>query len=296
MIDQPLVSIVIPCYNHEHFVQDCIQSVIDQTYQNIELIIIDDGSSDDSVTKIEEMLSLCKERFTKFEFRDRPNKGLSSTLNEAIDWCQGKYFSAIASDDLLLKDKVNIQVMLMEKNNEISALFGSVDYINENNEIKINNELKEDEYNFDRIILNDCSIYAPTQMMVLQLLKEIGGYDPSIKVEDWYMWLKMAEKGKVYCISNKLAIYRIHSGNSTRNTKMIYDNNMKTLSLYESHYLYNKAFNKITWIYIIWSGQTDRKSSFFSLLNFLKNKPTQLFSKNFLVYLKYNFLKIKNWY
>ena len=66
--NQPLVSIVIPCYNHENFVQDCIQSVIDQTYQNIELIIIDDGSKDNSILKILDMVDLCKSRFVNFEF------------------------------------------------------------------------------------------------------------------------------------------------------------------------------------------------------------------------------------
>ena len=92
--NQPLVSVVIPCYNHEQFVQDSIQSVIDQTYRNIELIIIDDGSKDGSVEKIQEMVDICEQRFTRFEFRSRPNKGLSSTLNEALEWCKGKYFSA----------------------------------------------------------------------------------------------------------------------------------------------------------------------------------------------------------
>ena len=60
--NQPLVSVVIPCYNHEQFVRDSIQSVIDQTYQNIELIIIDDGSKDSSVEIIKKMLSACEQR------------------------------------------------------------------------------------------------------------------------------------------------------------------------------------------------------------------------------------------
>jgi len=83
--NQPLVSVVIACYNHEFFVQDSIQSVIDQTYQNIELIIIDDGSKDGSVKKIQEMIPNCQQRFIRFEFRHRLNKGLSATLNEALE-------------------------------------------------------------------------------------------------------------------------------------------------------------------------------------------------------------------
>ncbi|HCJ7896604.1 TPA: glycosyltransferase family 2 protein, partial [Acinetobacter baumannii] len=121
--EQPLVSIIIPCYNHANFVQDCIQSVIAQTYQNIELIIIDDGSKDETVEKIQKLVTQCTERFVKFEFRHRPNKGLSATLNEALEWCQGEYFSAIASDDMMLNDKIEIQIDFL-KNSIDSTIVG----------------------------------------------------------------------------------------------------------------------------------------------------------------------------
>ena len=69
MTTTPLVTIAIPCYNHEQYVQDSIQSIIDQSYSNIELIIIDDGSKDNSVLKIQELISICTNRFSRFEFR-----------------------------------------------------------------------------------------------------------------------------------------------------------------------------------------------------------------------------------
>lgn len=294
--NQPLVSIVIPCYNHENFVQDCIQSVVDQTYQNIELIIIDDGSKDHSVESIQKMVSKCEERFVRFEFRSRPNKGLSATLNEAIEWTEGKYFSTIASDDLMIENKTEIQVSYLEKNDDITALFGSANYINENNKIKEIAKLAEKKYYFDNILLNECQFYAPTQMMRTDILKELGGYDPTILVEDWYMWLKMAEKGRVYCLSNVLALYRIHSENSTRNSKFIYENNLKTLSLYKDHPLYKKAYAKIRWTYIIWTGQNNRVESLNLLYQYIKSDPTVIFSKFSLVYCKYFFIKLKNWF
>ncbi|MDH1365256.1 glycosyltransferase [Acinetobacter johnsonii] len=294
--NQPLVSIVIPCYNHEQFVQDCIQSVIDQTYENIELIIIDDGSKDHSVESIQKMVPKCDERFIRFEFRSRPNKGLSATLNEAIKWCKGNYFSIIASDDIMLEKKTAIQVDFLEKNLDTVALFGSADYIDENNNIKSQNSLKEKEYLFDKIFLNECAFFAPTQMLRMNTLLKIGGFDEKILVEDWYMWLKMAEEGRVYCLSNVLALYRIHSENSTRNSKFIYENNLKTLSLYKDHPLYKKSYAKIRWIYIIWTGQNNRIESLKLLYEYVRSEPLVVFSKFSLVYCKYFFVKIKNWY
>ncbi len=67
----PLVTVVIPSYNHQNFVQDSIRSIIQQSYQNIELLVIDDGSSDQSIEKIKEMVEQCEERFVRFEFRYR---------------------------------------------------------------------------------------------------------------------------------------------------------------------------------------------------------------------------------
>lgn len=296
MIVNPLVSVVIPCYNHEQFVQDCIQSVIDQTYENIELIIIDDGSKDGSVEKIQEMMGLCKERFTRFEFRARPNKGLSATLNEAIELSKGKYFCGLASDDLIIEEKIKLQVDFMEKNEDVSALFGSADYIDELNNVKKLNKLKNQQYQFDKIFLNECLFFAPTQMMRLDILRAVGGYDPEILVEDWYMWLKMAENGKVYCLSETLAKYRVHENNSTRNAKFIYENNLKTLSLYSDHKLYKKSYRKIRWTYIIWTGQHNKLLSIKFVLKYIYEVPEAIFSRHFLVFCKYFFLKRKDWF
>uniref|UniRef100_UPI00124F80C0 glycosyltransferase family 2 protein n=1 Tax=Acinetobacter nosocomialis TaxID=106654 RepID=UPI00124F80C0 len=291
-----LVSIIVPCYNHERYIQGTIRSIINQNYENIELIVIDDGSKDSSVEKIYQMHEVCKNRFKRFEFRHRENKGLSATLNEALEWCQGKYFSTIASDDLMLEDKTEIQVDFLENNHDVVALFGSADYIDENDSIKKTNELKKQEYTFDKIFLNDCQFYAPTQMMKLDTIREIGGYDPEILVEDWYMWLKMAEKGIVYCLSKKLALYRIHSSNSTKNSKFIYENNLKTLELYKDNVLYDKAYAKIRWTYISWTGQQDKLKSLRLLLEYIYNSPFTIFSRNFLVYCKYFFVKMKDWF
>ena len=102
----PLVSVCVPAYNHEKYIAECIQSIIEQDYKNIELIIINDGSKDKTDEVIKSYEQKCQERFVRFEYRNRGNRGLSETLNEMVDWSHGKYFSAIASDDILLFNKI----------------------------------------------------------------------------------------------------------------------------------------------------------------------------------------------
>jgi alpha-1,3-rhamnosyltransferase len=84
------VSIVVPYYNRAQFLNENIQSVIDLDYKNIELTVIDDGSKNNRVEVIRKLIPECKARFKRFEFRHRPNKGLSATLNQGIIYSKGQ--------------------------------------------------------------------------------------------------------------------------------------------------------------------------------------------------------------
>lgn len=194
---QPLVSIVIPCYNHEQFVQETIQSVIDQDYENIELIIIDDGSKDKSVDVIQQMIPACKKRFVRFEFRFRPNKGLCATLNEALEWCEGEYFSPIASDDILFSEKTKIQVRVFrrESSDELVGVFSGIELINNNGLVIKKKNGRNKFFSFSDILLRKAFLPAPSAMLVLKKVKGIGGYNPDFSIEDFYMWLRLTEKG-----------------------------------------------------------------------------------------------------
>ncbi|MBP2281460.1 alpha-1,3-rhamnosyltransferase [Psychrobacter sp. PL19] len=243
----PLVSIVIPCYNHEDFVQDSIQSVIDQTYNNIELIIIDDGSKDNSISKIQEMVDSCEQRFVRFEFRSRPNKGLSATLNEAIKWCKGEYYSAIASDDQIFDYKTSTQVNFLENNRDYVAVFGGVQVIDENNKKLEKVISKARAYSFDDIIMNKHSLFAPTQMIRMNSIKKTGGYKPNMLIEDWYMWLLLSREGKIFNTGKVIAFYRRHDTNMTKDLKKMNSGRLEVLSFFSDSRLHVKAVNNIKW-------------------------------------------------
>lgn len=144
--EEPLVSVVISCYNHQDYISAAIQSVIDQDYRYLELIIIDDGSQDGSVQEIQRMIRACNKRFVRFEFRNRDNKGLAVSLNESLKWAQGKYFSVIASDDLMEKHKISSLVNKLEHiADNYAVAFGDASFIDNDGErlmfdIKVKNE------------------------------------------------------------------------------------------------------------------------------------------------------------
>ena len=234
--NQPLVSVVIPCYNHEKFVQDCIQSVIDQTYQNIELIIIDDGSKDGSVEKIQEMIPACQERFVRFEFRYRPNLGLSATLNEALEWCEGIYFSALASDDILIPEKLEIQVPILELDDACKGVFGNMILINNLGE-ECGRETKEQKkYFFEDLFKYTEYLPAPTQLLRLKDLKKVNGFNDKFLIEDWYIFLKILEKGG-YCIyiNQFFTKYRTHEDNFSKKHNLMTIGQLQIADYFKSH-------------------------------------------------------------
>lgn len=274
-IESPLVSIVIPCYNHERFVQYSIQSVIDQTYENIELIIIDDGSKDNSVEKIQEMIDACEKRFARFEFRSRPNKGLSATLNEALEWCKGKYFSPIASDDLMLKFKTNTQVNFLEKKPLFAAVFGSVTIIDNDNEVLNDWIVKNKEWNFNEIIMHRHELLAPTAMIRMEIIKSIGGYNTKFYIEDWSMWLKISEQKSLYSMSEKFSLYRSHDENSSKNSKKMHKSRLDILKEYEGEHLYERALKNIIWLNFREDTSDEKYSKLVQTKILMQNYPRQ---------------------
>lgn len=259
---QPLVSVVIPCYNHEQFVQDSIQSVIDQTYEYIELIIIDDGSKDDSALKIQEMIESCKKRFVKFEFRSRANLGLSATLNEALEWCEGEYFSPLASDDQMLENKTAIQVDFLNRNSNCTAVFGGFHIIDDKSQFIDTKLGLKKIYDFKKIYLHRHDLPAPTAMMRLNTVKALNNYDPEIKIEDWYMWLKLSMVGNLIYLPIVMSNYRHHEDNTSKKSSLMKEERLKIINLYSEAKYFSIAEKNLEWIDMIENNQLRGKKRF----------------------------------
>lgn len=266
----PLVSVVVPCYNHENYVRECLQSIINQNYKNIELIVIDDGSKDTSVAVIEEMRAVCQARFVRFEFISRENRGLCNTLNQALDWCKGIYVATIASDDIWMPFKIQIQTKYLEMHPEAVAVFGGIMVIDESGKVTRKIE-KPGSFDFRDIFLQKHFLPAPTAL-VRKLELQAVGYDPAIGVEDWNMWLKLSNHQGIRLVALKeiVAAYRRHQSNMSRNAELMHDSGLKILAQFSDHADYKQAVAEHELAMSAMLAFENKKKSIFHFLLYLK--------------------------
>lgn len=263
----PLVSVVISCYNHEKYIEDCILSVLKQTYKNIELIVYDDGSADKSADIIDEL-----SKKYLFFFQSQENIGYTATLNKAIKRSKGKYIAFLGSDDLFMEDKIEKQVEFMESRGNIAGCGGNIVYINETGELLEKQKRKPyRDVDFQTMFTDrKAGPPAPTAMVRLDILREVGGYDPDIRLEDLYLWLKITHYGyRLAVLPDDLVYYRKHSFNTHKDFKFMSDSIIEIYEKYHDEKGYQYAINKVFISMFLKTSKLDRKYAF-SLLKRIK--------------------------
>ncbi len=240
---QPLVSIIISCYNHQDYISQCIESIVQQTYKNIELIVIDDGSSDKSADILEQL----SQKY-HFSFERQANIGLTKTLNKAMSKAKGKYIAPLGSDDYLMLDKTEKQVQYLETHENIAVVGGNILCIDDHGKIKAKQRLKPyHELDFKTVFLTPKQIpAAPTVMIRATILSEVKGFNTESNLEDLDLWLRITHAGhKITVLNDVLAYYREHSTNSYKNYQFMTESLMTTYSNYTNEPEYLDVKNQV---------------------------------------------------
>lgn len=269
----PLVSIIIPSYNHAGYIGKTIDSVLRQTYSPIELIVIDDGSSDDSPALLQK---LSAEHGFRLELQ--ANQGLSRTLNKGIELARGKYICTVGSDDILLLDKTERQVAFMEANPTVAVCGGNQLIIDSDGVIvdKRQHFWPQRELSFDDLFLGRQPLIAASSAMLrADVLAVEGGYDPEIPLEDMYMWLKLSSrKHRIVGLNDVLIYYRKHASNSYKNAAYMMKSMEKTYGLYSSHPEYTQVLNDYRVSMFLRAAKYDRRVA----LDILKKLPWRFYN------------------
>lgn len=216
-MEDPLVSIVVVSYNHSKYIRENLDSIKAQTYPNIELIVADDASPDNSVEVFEKWLA--ENTYPAKKNYHTKNTGLATMLNECTEMITGKYVKFIAADDFLHPHSIEKCVRKLEElGEEYGMVFTDTFAVNENSEI----EKDIADYNalgmiskeaFRKSLLTGNKIAALTVLMSKKALDSTGAYDSKFLAEDYYRWLKISAKFYIGYVPEKLAYYRLHSEN-----------------------------------------------------------------------------------
>jgi teichuronic acid biosynthesis glycosyltransferase TuaG len=257
------VSIVIPVYNAEKYLQECIDSCLKQTYQNIEIIGVDDGSTDNS-GKILESYS------EKIKIIKKENGGTPSALNAGIKIMSGEWFKWLSADDVLYENAIDVLVKEVESQGERAKSFifySSYDIIDENSDVV--GEFIEPNYNNlnslqrNTILLDHYIGNGSTSLIHRSIFDRYGVFDESIGFkEDYEFWLRccLINDCSLYLIPHKLAKYRIHE---TQLTKTKVRKNLEQVKMIRDYVL-----NKIP--------DPTRKQYLTELKIYQRNKPLRM--------------------
>lgn len=285
---KPLFTIVMPAYNHELYVAQAIQSVLNQKYQTIQFIVIDDGSTDRTPEIINKIL---KQNPGKFKFIRQKNQGIGRTLNTGLKLARGKYFYYLASDDLLVPETIATIVEYFEKLPANIAFIHSQVWHKEKEIKKPKTDFKDliyENYIWKNILLNEVvSILGPACFFRTKCLKAVHGFTNDLPLEDFHLLLKLAFHYPSCYLPKKIVLHRHHQTNNAHNYKIIGPAALKTIELFfKEYHLRDRRLKRqaiaLRYRWQFWVGFKNRDRSW-AIKYFWKYfclKPTIIFDLN----------------
>ena len=268
-----LISVLIPSYNHQNYVQDTIKSIINQSYENIELIAVDDGSCDLTFQKINEMRTECEKRFKRVHFETKENEGTVATFNKLVSLANGEYIYFIASDDMIADvDALKIQAEFLDRNKKYCLVVGDNQFIDSNGKVCYWDEKQNIVYNkneakyltfgeslkagrpdanfsskeFGKYQTFLTVNYIPNGYLIRKsTLDLIPKFTNEAPLEDYFLHLQLSKYGKYKYIDKVLFSYRWHGANTIKNIEKMQNYTQKTLDYEYKCIQKNIKLNKI---------------------------------------------------
>lgn len=247
----PKVSVIIPSYNHGKFIETAINSVLAQSFQDFEIVISDDASSDDSVEKISKFMDP-KIRFHKF----KENVGAVYNTNFCINESRGEYIALLNSDDMWESKKLELQVKILDENKDIGVVFTDALFLNEEGSpLNINTFQWADVFNQEnrtsgewlrRFFFQLNCLCHPSMLIRKNIYDKTNLYNPCFRqLPDFAMWIDILKFTSIYIINEKLVRFRIFtkSENTSTDTEINKIRNMNEIFLIMNDFFNNMSID-----------------------------------------------------
>lgn len=248
-MSEDLVSVIVPSYNYEKYIIECLQSIVNQDYEQIELIIVDDFSKDNSRNLIKKFIEQNGEskRFVNIKYiENTKNEGAHYTINRGIQQAEGRYIAVINADDLYEKNRFSAVIPKMKKENANIA-FSNIEVINGESLLaqgeeaegfrKIQIRIDESSQVSYALMIQNVSISTGNMIFTKELYNKLGGFKEYKYIHDWDFILRAALIEEPLYIKETKYYYRLHNENSFRDLGDIADQ--------EVNLVLNNFFNEI---------------------------------------------------
>ena len=218
MGNKPLVSVCIPAYNNEDYILETINCILSQSYKNIELIVVDDNSSDDTYKVVESVKDVRLKAY-----RNKDNLGMAGNWNRCLELCSGKYIKLVCADDLLHKRLIEKEVAIMEAYPEVNLVQSDTQFIDVNGRPKgyyrryYKSGVVEGKKASRFSVFTRDFLGAPLANMIRKsTYDKLGGFDEKlVYIIDYDFFMKLANYGKIYIIHRPLNYFRIRGDSNT---------------------------------------------------------------------------------
>ena len=242
----PLISVIVPCFNYGAFVAECIYSVLAQTYPNFELVVVDDGSTDNSVEVIEAAIAqgVPGSFVRRVEFIRQANQGVSAALNAGLAIAAGEYVATFDADDVMVAGRLAVQVGYLRDRPEVGCLGGQTITIDETGKLlpRKNKKRSVSQYTFDDVLAQALCVGGNIAVYRREAIERVGGYDPSIKIQDFQMTLKIAAAGyRIDILPDVVTFYRRHGDSLSKNYIAEYRYSLQVIQPFADHPRYESA-------------------------------------------------------
>lgn len=209
----PLVSVVIPAYKQESYIEETVRSALNQIFRDIEVVVVDDGSPD----RTGEVVSLIKD--DRLQYHRQTNSGRPAcSRNAGIKMARGQYIAFLDGDDLWLPDKLEKQLLLFKDHPDAGLVYTNAIAFKAGADLgPIIKKSIRSGWVFNELFMRS-SIAGCTVMAPRQILLNLGGFDESkelLAIEDYDLWLRISRKYPIYYINESLARYRLREGNTS---------------------------------------------------------------------------------
>lgn len=224
------VSVIIPTFNRANYIGEAIDSVLSQTYKDYEIVVVDDGSTDNT----KEVL---KKYSDKIKYVYQRNRGLSASRNRGIDESNGEYIGFLDSDDIWLSDKLEKQVDILDQGHNYAFVCSDSYVIDETG--KIIKTFGKGIYNYETFesLYEENFVLVLTVLLRRRCLEDVGLFDETLSMsEDYDLWLRIAKRYKFKHLSSPLSKYRTHSGNMSKKNEVLEREVKKVIDKYETTY------------------------------------------------------------